>query len=94
LSLDDGSETVPGSDCLSLLQTNRRFHFRDRQQVNIPNTNVGEVSRFSFSSDDRTLTEAKTQTQREVVPEGADKTTGAVIKTSKFVLVFSKVPDQ
>jgi hypothetical protein len=52
------------------------------------------VSRFSFSSDGRTLTETKTQTEREVVLEGADQTTGAVIRSSTSVLVFDKIPEK
>ncbi len=91
----DGSETVLGSGALSLsFRPIDASTFEVISKVDISNTNFGEVSRFSFSSDGRTLTETKTQTVREVVPEGADKTTGAVIRTSKFVLVFNKIPEQ
>jgi hypothetical protein len=62
--------------------------------LNIPDHNLSEVSRFVFSPDGRNLTETKTQTEREVVAEGADKSSGAVIKTSKFVLVFAKAPSR
>jgi hypothetical protein len=95
LSLD-GSETVLGAGSLSLSLSFRPIDdstFEIVSKVNIPNTNVGELSRFSFSSDGRTLTETKTQTERKVVPEGVDKTTGAVIRTSQFVLIFNKVPE-
>jgi hypothetical protein len=92
LSLD-GRETVLGPFSLSFRPIDGST-FEVTSKVNIPGSNVGEVSRFSFSPDGRTLTETKTQTEREAVPEGADKTAGAVIKTSKFVLVFSKVPEQ
>jgi hypothetical protein len=50
-----------------------------------------EVSHFSVSSDGMKLTETKTQTEREVVPEGADKP-GAVIRSVTSVLVFGKQP--
>lgn len=92
LSLD-GSETVLGPISLSFRPIDASA-FEIISKVNMGNSNLGEVSRFSFSADGRTLTETKTQTQREVVPEGADKTTGAVIQSSKFVLVFTKVPEQ
>lgn len=50
---------------------------------------VGE-NRFVFSPDGKTLTETKTHTEREVVPDGADQTKSPLIKTSTSVLVFSK----
>jgi len=50
---------------------------------------VGE-NHFVFSGDGNTLTETKTHTEREVVPEGIDQTKGAVIRTSTSVLVFHK----
>jgi hypothetical protein len=34
------------------------------------------------------------QTEREVVPDGVDKTTGAVIRISTSVLVFNKIPEK
>jgi hypothetical protein len=45
-------------------------------------------NRFVFSADGKMLTETKTHTEREVVPEGAEPATGAVIRTSTSVLVF------
>jgi hypothetical protein len=92
LSLD-GSETVLGPFSLSFRPIDSS-NFEVTSKVNIPGSNVGELSRFSFSPDGGTLTETKTQTKREAVPAGADTAAGAVIKTSKFVLVFSKVPEQ
>jgi hypothetical protein len=91
LSLD-GSETVLGPFSLSFRPIDGST-FEVTSKVNIPGSNIGEVSRFSFSADGRTLTETKTQTEREVVPAGADKAAGAVIKTSEFVLVFSRIPE-
>ena len=55
-------------------------------------SDMTKVSHFALSSDGRTLTETKTQTERELVPDSVDKTSGAVIKTSTFVLVFNRVP--
>ena len=54
------------------------------------NRNLGQVSRFSFSPNGTILTETKTQTEREIVPEGADKIPGAPARTSISALVFSK----
>jgi hypothetical protein len=51
------------------------------------------LSHFSMP-DGRSLTEMKTQTEREAVAKGADKSSGAVIKTSRSVLVFAKVPSK
>jgi hypothetical protein len=51
---------------------------------------VGE-NHFVFSADGNMLTETKTHTEREVVPEGGDQTKGAVIRTSTSVLVFYKL---
>ncbi len=91
LSLD-GRETVVGPISLSFRRIDdSTFVIVSKARIN--NRNFGEVSHFSFSSDGRTLTETKTQTEREVVPEGVDKTTGAVIRTSTSVLVFSKIPE-
>jgi hypothetical protein len=92
LSLD-GRETVVGPISLSFSRIDDST-FDIVSKVNISNRNLGEVSRFSFSSDGRTLTETKTQTEREVVPEGVDKITGAVIRTSTSVLVFNKIPEK
>lgn len=92
LSLD-GRKTVIGIVSLSFKRIDDST-FDIVSKLNIPNRNLGEVSRFSFSTDGSTLTETKTQTEREVVPEGAGKTTGAVIKTSKFILVFHKISER
>lgn len=91
LSLD-GRETVIGPGSLSFRRIDGSA-FDIVSKVNTGGVNFGEVSHFAFSSDGRTLTETKTQTLREIVPEGADKTTGALIKTSTFVLVFSRAFD-
>jgi hypothetical protein len=88
----DGGEAVLGPFSLSCRPIDGS-NFEVISKANIPDTNVGEVSRFSFSSDGRTLTETKTQTEREVVPAGADKAAGGVIKTSTFILAFSRVPE-
>jgi hypothetical protein len=88
LSLD-GRETVFGPVALSFRRIDDSA-FDIVSKLNYTNRNLGEVSHFAFSSDGRTLTETKTQTEREVVPEGTDKATGAVIKRSTFVLVFSR----
>jgi hypothetical protein len=90
LSLD-GRETVMGPGSLSF-RRNDDSAFDIASKLNTGNINFSEVSHFAFSPDGRTLTETKTQTLQEVVPEGAEKSTGAVIKTSTFVPVFSKAP--
>ena len=89
----DGRETVVGPISLSFRRIDDST-FDIVSKINISNRNLGEVSRFSVSPDGRTLTETKTQTEREVVPEGVDKTTGAVIRTSTAVLVFNKIPEK
>jgi len=89
----DGRETVVGPISLSFRRIDDST-FDIISKINISNRNLGEVSRFSVSSDGRTLTETKTQTEREVVPEGVDKSTGAEIRTSTAVLVFSKDPEK
>jgi len=86
----DGTATVIGPVSLSFRRIND-FAFEIISAIDIPDHNVGEVSRFVFSPDGRTLTETKTQAEREVVAPGTDKSSGAVIKTSKFVLVFAKI---
>jgi hypothetical protein len=91
LSLD-GQETVIGPGSLSFRRMDDSS-FDIISRLNTKNTNVGEVSHFAVSSDGQTLTETKTQTKREAVPDDADKNSGAVIRTSISVLVFRKLPD-
>lgn len=87
----DGKATVIGPVSISFHRIDDAA-FEITSTLDIPEHNLGEVSRFAFSSDGRTLTETKTQTEREVVPGGTDKSAGAVIQTSKSVLVFTKIP--
>lgn len=88
----DGQETVVGPGSLSFRRMDDST-FDIISRLNTKNTNVGEVSHFAVSSDGQTLTETKTQTEREAVPEDAEKNSGAVIRTSISVLVFRKLPD-
>ena len=88
LSLD-GRETVAGPVSLSFRRIDDST-FDIISKLNIGNRNLGEVSRFSFSSDGKMLTETKTQTEKEVAPDGTDQTKSAVIRTSTFVLIFNK----
>ena len=90
LSLD-GRETALGPGSLSFKRIDDAA-FDIVSKVNTRDINFGKVSHFAFSPDGTTLTETKTQTLREVVPEGVDKTAGAVLKTSTFMLVFYRVP--
>lgn len=92
LSLD-GRETVVGPISLSFKRIDDSA-FEIVSKATISGRNFGEVSRFSFSSDGKTLTETKTQTEREAVPEGVDKTAGAVIRTSTSVLVFNRISEK
>jgi hypothetical protein len=92
LSLD-GRETVIGPGSLSFRRIDDST-FDIISRLNTKNTNLGEVSHFAVSSDGQTLTETKQQTEREAVPEGAEKNSGAVIRTSISVLAFRKLPDQ
>jgi len=91
LSLD-GQETVIGPASLSFRRIDDST-FDIISRLNTKNTNVGEVSHFAVSSGGQTLTETKIQTEREGVPEDAEKDSGAVIRTSTSVLVFRKLPD-
>jgi hypothetical protein len=91
LSLD-GQETVIGPGTLSFRRMDDST-FDLISRLNTKNANVGEVSHFAVSSDGQTLTETKTQTKREPVPEDAEQNSGAVIETSISVLVFRKLPD-
>jgi hypothetical protein len=92
LSLD-GRETVAGPVSLSVRRIDDST-FEIVSKANISKRNFGELSRFSFSSDGRTLIETKTQTEREVVPAGVDESTGAVIRASTSVLVFNRIPEK
>lgn len=67
------------------------FAFEIISVIDVPNTNVGEVSRYVFSSDWSGLTATKIQTERALVPTGTDKSKGAVIRTSKLILVYDKL---
>jgi hypothetical protein len=90
-SLDlDGTETVFGPVSLSVRLVDDST-FEILSKVKPSNPNLVEVSRFSVSSDGAKLTETKTQTEREVVPEDANKA-GAVIRVVTSVLVFGKQP--
>jgi hypothetical protein len=87
----DGKETVIGHGASVLFQKIDDSTFDIIVKVNGKDTgnHVGE-NRFVFSPDGKTLTETKTHTEREVVPEGADQTKGPLIRTSTSVLVFNK----
>lgn len=77
----DGQETVIGPGSLSFRRIDDST-FDIISRLNTKNTNVGEVSHFAVSSDGQTPTETKKQTEREAVPEGAEKNSGAVVRTS------------
>jgi hypothetical protein len=85
----DGTPTDVGPASLSFRPIDNSA-FEIISTVDIPNTNVGEVSRYMFSSDGSKLTATKIQTERASVPAGTDKSKGAVIRTSKFILVYDK----
>ncbi|MBZ5632491.1 MAG: hypothetical protein LAO55_05115 [Acidobacteriia bacterium] len=88
LSLD-GRETVVGAISLSFRRIDdSTFDIVSKAKIN--NRNFGEVSRFSFSSDGGTLTETKTQTEREVVPEGVDKPRARLLKPPRLFLSLTK----
>jgi hypothetical protein len=87
----DGSETVLGPVSLSVRPIDSSA-FEIISKLKHSNPNLSEVSHFSVSSDGMKLTETKTQTEREVVPENANKT-GRVIRVVTSVLVFAKQPE-
>jgi hypothetical protein len=89
----DGKETVIGPASLSFRRIDDST-FDILSQLNTTTTNIGEVSHFAVSSDGQTLTKTKTQTERKPAPKAPWKDSGAVISTSKFVLVFRKLPDR
>jgi hypothetical protein len=81
-----GAETVIGSVSLSFRPVDGS-NFEIIGKLGDSNPNLTQVSHFSVSSDGTKLTETKTQTEREVVPEGS---IGAVIRVATSVLVFDK----
>lgn len=88
----DGTPTNVGPVALSFRRVDN-YAFEIISTINVPNTYVGEVSRYVFSSDGSTLTATKIQTERAPVPVGTDQSKGAVIRTSKFILVYDKLPE-
>lgn len=89
----DGTQSHTGPVSLSFRRIDDST-FEISSIIDIPNSNVGQVSRYVVSPDGTKLTATKIQTQRAPVPVGTDKSKGAVIKTSKFILVYDKVPEQ
>jgi hypothetical protein len=88
----DGTPTDLANVSLSFRRIDN-FAFEIISTLNVPNTNLGEVSRYVFSSDGSKLTATKIQTERALVPTGTDKSKGAVIRTSKFILLYDKLPE-
>lgn len=88
----DGSSTDVGPVSLFFRRIDNSA-FEIISTLNVPNTNVGEVSRYVFSSDGSKLTATKIQTERAPVPVGTDQSKGAVIRTSKSILVYDKLPE-
>src|SRR5262249_21151347 len=90
LSLD-GKETLlmPGASISCKIIDKRSIDVIGK--VNTRMLNYLSVGHVVISAEGKTLTETKTLTQREVVPEGVDPTSGAVIKTGAHVFVFKKM---
>ena len=88
----DGSPTDVGPVSLSLGRIDNS-EFEIISTLNVRNTNFGEVNRYVFSSDGSKLTAMKIQTERAPVPVGTDQSKGAVTRTSKFILVYDKLPE-
>jgi hypothetical protein len=88
----DGTPTDLGPLSLSFRRIDNST-FEIISAANVPNSNVAEVSRYVFSPDGEKLVATKVQTERASVPPGTDKSKGAVIRTSKFILVYDKVPE-
>lgn len=88
----DGAATNVGAMSLSFRRIDEST-FEIVSAIDVPNTNVGEVSRYVFSADGKKLTATKVQTERAPVPAGTDKSKGAVIRTSKFILIYDKLPE-
>ena len=59
-------------------------------KINTKDANGISVNHFVVSRDGKTLTETKTQTAREAVPQGTDQTKGAIVRSSTSVFVFDK----
>jgi hypothetical protein len=59
--------------------------------VSLRTGDIEEVSRFAYSPEGKTLTETKTQTQKPASPVDATKTSGPLTRSSKFILVFSRL---
>lgn len=86
----DGAEAVIGPISLSFRPVDDST-FEIISQLKHSNPNLVEVSHFSVSPDGKKLTETKTQTEREVVPQSSNKP-GAVIRTATSVLVLGRQP--
>jgi hypothetical protein len=89
----DGQETVMGPVSLSFKRLDDST-FDIISKLNTKGDHIfGEVSHSAVSPDGKSLIETKTQSEREAEPKGEDKSTGAVLRTSTSVLVFSKLPE-
>jgi hypothetical protein len=86
----DGRETVVAPNVIASFKRIDDRSFELTITARTPAGNGIGVNRFVFSPDGKTLTETKTQTLKAAVPEGSDPEKAAVIRTSKFVLVFEK----
>jgi len=89
----DGEETVFGRVSLSFKPVDD-LAFEITSKLKNSDPYLVEVSYFSVSPDGTKLSETKTQTEREVVTEGGNKTSGAVIRTATSVLVFAPQPQK
>jgi len=83
----NGDETNLGPAVLAFRPVNP-FEFEILSRLQVKDTKYQEVSRFVFSTDGKTLTETKTQTQRAVAPDGGGKAKVASIRSSTTVLIF------
>ena len=86
LKLDGSETTVAGALSLSFHAVDD-LTFDILSKLNVPNRDLSEVSRFTFSSDGQTMTETKTQTERKVGD-------GTVIRRSTYVLAFDKAAER
>jgi len=86
----DGQPTIAGPVSLSFRRIDD-LAFEIVSKLNIGEQSFREVSRFSFSSDGKTLTEKKTQAGG-AAPGGKDPDESNVIRSSSSVLVFDKMP--